>query len=267
MKHLQRLVAVLVLSVTPLARGAAVDALQTLSLTVDGVARTALVYVPAKPAAEPLPLVFVFHGHGGTSRQAERSFGFDRLWPDAISVYPQGLNTAGALLDAGGNLPGWQRPGSDGDRDLHFFDALLARLRKDHAIDDQRIYCTGHSNGGAFTYLLWKSRPTVFAAVAASSAAAGYAGTLVPKPAMILGGLDDPLVPFAWQQRTMDAVRRVNRCDATAVAWAGTCKLYPSPTGTPLVVYTHPGGHAMDGTEPGLIVKFFQAHPGPTTRP
>ncbi len=52
---------------------------------------------------------------------------------------------------------------------------------------------TGHSNGGTFTYLLWLARGDVFAAVAPSSAAARYAGKLTPKPALIMGGSEDPL--------------------------------------------------------------------------
>jgi polyhydroxybutyrate depolymerase len=55
-------------------------------------------------------------------------------------------------------------------------------------LDVKRIYCTGHSNGGGFTYLLWLARGDVFAAVAPSSAAARYANQLPPKPALILGG-------------------------------------------------------------------------------
>ncbi len=263
-----RLIALVMAGYPSLARAAAPDRFQTLTLAVDGVSRTALVYVPPKPPAGPLPLVFVFHGHGGSSRQAERAFQFDKLWPEAISVYPQGLDTAGQLLDAGGKLPGWQpRPGAEGDRDLRFFDALLARLKQDYAVDAHRVDCAGHSNGGGFTYVLWKARADVFAAVAPCSAAAGYAASLPPKPAFIGGGLQDPLVQPQWQRRTMDAVRQVNGCDATGVPWEGVGTLYPSKSGTPLVTFTYAGGHPMDRAEPGLIVRFFQSHPAATTRP
>ena len=34
------------------------------------------------------------------------------------------------------------------------------------SIDDKRIYCTGSSNGGTFTYILLQLRPKVFAAAA-----------------------------------------------------------------------------------------------------
>ncbi|MGA9777323.1 MAG: alpha/beta hydrolase family esterase [Limisphaerales bacterium] len=245
------------------ARGAEADVLQQMSFIVDGAARTALVYVPATAKTNPTPLVFVFHGHGGNARQADRSFHLEREWPAAIVVYMQGLDTPGQLTDPQGNRPGWQAAlGDQGDRDLKFFDAVLARFKQDYDVDAKRIYCTGHSNGGGFTYLLWLARGDVFAAVAPSSAAARYANKLPPKPALILGGQTDPLVKFAWQQRTMDAVRKVNGCATTGEPWDKQCTLYPSNGGTPLVTCIFPGGHQFNPAAPALIVKFFKAHPG-----
>ena len=245
------------------------EALQTLNFDVDGVQRTALIYLPPHSVDGPVPLVFVFHGHGGSSHQAELSFQTDQLWPEAISIYPQGLNTPGQLTDPDGLKPGWQRAlGSEGDRDLHFFDAMLAQLKTDYTIDPKRIYCTGHSNGGGFTYLLWKARGDTFAAVAPSSAAAlGYAPELPPKPALILGGRNDPLVKFQWQQMTMDAIRKVNGCETNGTAWEDGATMFASKSSTPLVTYVHDGGHPMDQNEPGLIAKFFQQQKMATTKP
>jgi polyhydroxybutyrate depolymerase len=244
----------------PFARAA--ERLRELTFTVDGVVRTALVYVPPAAKTNHTPLVFVFHGHGGNARQAERSFGLDRVWPDAISVYPQGLNTPGQLTDPQGLRPGWQAAvGDQGDRDLKFFDAMLAKLKHEYDVDAQRIYCTGHSNGGGFTYLLWLARGNVFAAVAPSSAAAKYAEKLTPKPALIIGGKSDPLVKFAWQERTMDAVKKINRCASVGEAWDKSCTLYPSSSGTPLVTCIFPGGHQFNPAAPALIAKFFKQHP------
>jgi polyhydroxybutyrate depolymerase len=241
-------------------RGA--DSLQTMDFTVDGVARTALVYVPPAAKSSATPLVFVFHGHGGSARSAERSFGIDRAWPGAISVYMQGLNTPGQLTDPQGERAGWQAAvGSEGDRDLKFFDAVLARLKQDYNVDNKRIYATGHSNGGGFTYLLWLTRGDAFAAVAPSSAVAKYAAQLKPKAVMHLAGESDPLVKFSWQQLMIETLRRVNGCDSSGVAWDKECTLYPSKGGTPVVTFIHPGGHEFDPAAPALIVKFFKEHP------
>ena len=248
------------------ARGAETNRLQPMSFSVDGVVRTALVYVPATAKTSPTPLVFVFHGHGGSAQRAARSFHIEQEWPEAISVYMQGLDTPGQLTDRQGNQPGWQAAlGDQGDRDLKFFDAVLARLEQDYNVDAKRIYCTGHSNGGGFTYLLWLARGNVFAAVAPSSAAARYAHKLPPKPALILGGQTDPLVKFAWQQRTMTAVRQVNGCATAGEPWDKQCTIYTSNGGTPLVTAIFPGGHQFNPAAPALIVRFFKEHPGKTT--
>lgn len=253
------MVVLLFVMLCPLARGQV--GVERVSLKVEGVDRDAFVYAPGTAKVSNAPVVFVFHGHGGTAQNMMRNFGVGRLWPEAIWVYMQGLNTPGQLTDPQGNRAGWQAAaGDDGDRDLKFFDAMLARLKKDYQVDAKRIYGTGHSNGGGFTYLLWLTRPDVFAAVAPSSAAAKYALQLKPKPALIMGGQEDPLVKFAWQKLTMDAVRRVNGCEATGEPWEKECTIYPSKGGTPLVTFVFEGGHVFNAKSPGLIVKFFKEH-------
>ena len=143
---------------------------------------------------------------------------------------------------------------------MKFFDAVLARLKQDFKVDEKRIYATGHSNGGGFTYLLWAERGDVFAAVAPSAAAVPYVNRLKPKPAMHLAGKQDTLVKFDWQERMMKAVRNLNGCEAEGKPWAPLATLYPSKTGTPLVACIHPGGHQFHPDAPALIVKFFQQH-------
>ena len=62
---------------------------------VDGVTREALVYAPAAAKTTPSPVVFAFHGHGGTMKHAATKFAYQKHWPEAIVVYMQGLNTPG----------------------------------------------------------------------------------------------------------------------------------------------------------------------------
>ena len=128
-------------------------------------------------------------------------------------------------------------------------------------IDEKRIYATGHSNGGLFTYLLWAERGEVLAAVAPSAAllARGFQ-KLQPKPVLHLGSPEDPLVKFAWQSRMIDYVLRVNGCGPRQAEAMGY-NSYPSSKGTEVATYLHTGGHRFppDGAE--QIVKFFQSHP------
>ena len=150
--------------------GRAQDVLKPREWKVDGVARAALVYAPVTAKTNPAPVVFAFHGHGGTMERASKMFGYHTEWPEAIVVYMQGLNTPGQLTDPEGKKPGWQKTvGDQNDRDLKFFDAVLTSLKKDYKVDAKRIYSTGHSNGGGFTYLLWAARGEHFAAFAPSA--------------------------------------------------------------------------------------------------
>jgi polyhydroxybutyrate depolymerase len=228
--------------------------------TVDGVTREALVYAPSKPSSGKVPLVFDFHGHGGTARHAARTHHIHETWPEALVVYMQGLNTPGKLTDPEGKRSGWQAgPGDQKDRDLKFFDAVLESMKKDHSVDETRIYATGHSNGGAFSYLLWAKRGDTFAAFAPVAAPAGrYFTDAKPKPLFHIGSEKDPIVPFALQRRTLEYVKKLNDCADKGEEWAKGCLRYPSKKGTPVVIYLHNEGHKYPEATPALIVKFFQ---------
>lgn len=244
-------------------RMGAADDLAQRTWSVDGVTREALVHFPARTEQGGAPVVFVFHGHGGSMRQAVSSMPIHRHWPEAIVVYPQGLPTPGVLTDRAGRKAGWQATaGAADDRDLKFFDIMLADLQARHRLDERRIYATGHSNGGGFTYLLWAQRGEKFAALAPSAAVlARGAGDLRPKPVLHLGSPQDRLVRFSWQERMIDEVLRINGCGARRADATGYT-LYPSSRGAEVATYLHNGGHRYPAEAPELIVKFFKTHPG-----
>ena len=173
----------------------------------------------------------------------------------------QGIPTPGRLTDREGKRNGWQHDvGEQGNRDLTFFDAVLATSKEKYQIDSARIYASGHSNGGAFTFLLWAERPDVFAAVAPSAASSRVIQRLKPKPAMHIAGKNDELVLFAWQQRAIAMVRQINGCADTGSPWAKDCTLYASAAGTPFVAFIHEGTHKYPAEAPPLIVKLFKEH-------
>jgi len=234
---------------------------QRLTWTIDGVQREALVYLPTRTSESGSPVVFGFHGHGGSARNVARKFAFQRYWPEALVVYMQGLPTPGRLTDPEGKRTGWQHgAGDQNDRDLKFFDTVLSTLREKHKIDEDRVYATGHSNGGAFTYLLWAERPDALAAVAPSAAASRSIRSLTPKPAMHIAGRNDQLVKFVWQQRAMNIVRAINGCEQSGRDWAKDCTFYPSRKDAPFIAFIHSGDHKYPEEAPPLIVRFFKEH-------
>ncbi len=240
---------------------------KSLTWTVKEEKREALIFIPKKKTEGGSPVVFGFHGHGGNAQQAARSFGLHQQWPEALVVYMQGLPTPGRLTDPEGKRNGWQHSaGEQQDRDLKFFDAVLNTLKENYPIDENRIYSTGHSNGGGFTYLLWANRPDVFAAIAPSAAGSGSLRKSNPRPipVMHLAGTNDQLVKYRWQQFTMQRVRKINGCQSECKDWAKDCKLYASKTGTPVVEFIHSGTHKYPTEGPSLIVKFFKEHKKPS---
>ena len=228
----------------------------------DGLAPEALA------AAKGAPLVFVFHGHGGTARQIARRAPVHRSWPEAVVVYPQGLRTPGALTDPEGKRFGWQGDADAQDgRDLAFVDVMIEQLGEELVLDPRRLHATGHSNGGGFTYLLWAERGREFASFAPSAAAATKTlrqAELAPRPVLHFGSPDDPLVRWSWQQRTLDGLKRLFDCGA-GEPWPAVDGVvrFPSPSGADVFLLEHEGGHRMWPELAEVAVAFFQAHPLP----
>lgn len=227
---------------------------------VKGITRKAMVYIPTAVPNEPMPVIFAFHGHGGTMGNIYNTRRFDKLWPEAIFICPQGLNTPGALTDPEGKSPGWQMDDQETNKDLQFFDAMLNTLKNDYKIDQKRIYVTGHSNGGGFTYLLWATRGDVFAGVAPTASVAGRLITKIkPKPAFHLVGETDPLVKPQWQKRTYMAVMKLNKCSLQGEKIDQFTTLYSSESGNPFVLFTHSAGHQYPIGANEAILTFFKS--------
>jgi polyhydroxybutyrate depolymerase len=238
------------------------------SWEVDGVKRTALVRVPAGVTG-PLALVFCWHGHGGRSTHSASRWGYAEVDRTSILVFPQGLPTVSPLVDKEGRMPGWQTSvTSEGGRDVRLFDVMLADLKKRHAIDERRIYSMGHSNGAAFSYLLWQARPEVLAAIGSvAGSLRGDGKPATPMPVIHVAGEGDPLVKFAWQKATFAVVRQINGCAEEGAPWAKEgvldATLYPSSKGAPLVTALHQGGHEYAKGSSALIARFFRENPKP----
>jgi polyhydroxybutyrate depolymerase len=232
------------------------------SFNVDGTPRDALIFTPSSGNSS-VPVVFVFHGHGGSMYNIARSLHLQTEWPAAIVVYMQGLPIQ-SKIDPEGKQAGWQHYlGEAGDRDLRFFDAVLTSLRENYRVDNGRIYATGFSNGGAFTYCLWRNRPTMFAAVAPIAGLPWPTESpTTPKPALIIAGENDKLIPIKKQEEIIAQIRQMDSASASQPqARDDGTTFYDSSIGTPVATLIHAGGHQLPPNAAILIADFFRDYP------
>jgi len=233
---------------------------QIVNLDIEGTTRKAIVILPN--TSQPAPVVFAFHGHGGNMNFSERKFAVEKLWPEAAVVYMQGIPTA-TPNDPEGKRNGWQvRSATDNQRDLKFFDKMLEWVKAKQNVDTKRVYALGHSNGAAFTYLLWSTHPGTFAAIAPIAGGFAVADKPSPIPVLHIAGKNDPIVKYENQVRTVERMRRFNECGTASKPWdVKGSEIWASPKGAPVIFYSHEGKHEVPENAMKLILKFFQEHP------
>ena len=262
-----RLLFAIVILLTAISTSMTVAAQGTvMNWTIDGVKREALVFAQAATTTNAVkhPLVLAFHGHGGNMHGASQLMKIQTVWPEAIVVYPQGLNTP-SHVDPQGNKPGWQveknQAAPVGNRDLDFFDAMVATMRQKYSVDDDRIYTTGFSNGAIFSYLLWAERSNVIAAIGEVAGRLWDSEHLTqPRPVLAIAGQADTTDPFALQQQSIENARQVDSATGPGQPCGQYCTFYSSATHTPVKTFIHPGAHVYPPWAPDEIVKFFKAH-------
>lgn len=220
---------------------------------VDGMPRQAIVHVPETATEQPTPLVLAFHGFGDVAQNFQRT-ALHEAWPEAIVVYFQGLTTRRGM-------PGWQSATGDDNRDVRLVDVALASLREIYRVDDDRIYATGFSNGGMFTYLLWAERPEVFAAYA--PVAARLRGSVrpdTPRPVFHVAGERDLVVDYADQLAAIETAMEVNGVGAEPRSCGQGCTLYGPRAPAPVMSWIHPDAHVWPPSTSERIAAFFRAH-------
>ena len=172
------------------------------SMEFDGLTRTWFEYVPdsVKKSGEAVPVVFCFHGRGGSaesfmslsgmSRVAEER-GFIAVFPEA-SVYQQRPGGLRNVLLWNGTYKGHEY------NDTEFVLAILEEIKTRWNVDTTRVYSTGQSSGGFMTSELGWRAPKVFAAVAPWSGVRDPESN-DPPPASI-----DPITPYFFMFGEVD---------------------------------------------------------------
>jgi polyhydroxybutyrate depolymerase len=252
MRNLLSAIFVLLLSLTVFSQ-------KDLNIEINGVKRFAIVH-EGEAKSRKSPVVFVFHGHGGNARFAERRLNFHDEWKEALVVYMQGIPGVVGITDDAGTKNGWQKnPGELGDRDLKFFDEVLKLLIKDYKVDETRIYAVGHSNGARFVNVLWAERGDKFAAFCSVAAQGGLMiRNAVPRSIWMSIGESDPLVPARGQKLSIPIVQKLLKVDSEKGETKGEITTYKGIGGTELVTEIRNAGHEFPVASIPKMVEFFK---------
>lgn len=201
------------------------------SLESGGLVRTYHVYLPSSYSEkQPTPLLFVFHGAGGSGGDMKALTSFDDIADREgfIVVYPDGYK---AIWEDGSGVTAGERADTD---DMGFVSAVIDKLAGEFAINLNRVYATGFSNGGMFTQRLGCEFSGKFAAIASVGGAmteklSSRCSPASPVPVMLIHGTEDSVVPWEGGEVRGIPEWRILSASATAEIWADINRCSSSP--------------------------------------
>ncbi len=169
------------------------------SITHDGIQRNYILYIPELyDGSSDVPLVLNFHGFGSNANQ-QMFYGDFRDIADTegfLLVHPEGTTFIGNQFWNVG-FPGL----SSTVDDVGFTEALIDELATLYAIDLDRVYATGMSNGGFMSFLLACQLSEKIAAVASVTGSVTQdtfddCNAQHPIPVLQIHGTDDGVVLY-----------------------------------------------------------------------
>ena len=271
-------------------------------LSVGGLDRSYLIYIPAKArAAASVPVVLVFHSSGSTPEAIAKTTGFnDKADTEGfVVVYPRGTPTkqvADKFWWNGGLCCGAAQKNQVDD--VAFVRALLDDLATVVPVDGRRIFATGLYTGALMSYRLGCEMADRIAAV---GAVAGTQNVETCRPAQPISIVDihgtaDAVVPygggvgnsvknfsFASVKDTIDFWVTADQCPGTVTREESGPVVHetysPCSDGTAVELYTiQDGGHTWPGgmqtgtrvaksasslNATSILWGFFLSHPKP----
>jgi polyhydroxybutyrate depolymerase len=170
------------------------------TLTFEGRDRQYWVALPENYAADtPAPMVILLHGAGGTAQEFLAFTGYRRLAEETgtILVAPQGVQNSWGYLD-----PEQLHPEDLYTNDWDFLAVLIDQLVTEYAVDTERVYLIGLSNGGMLAQRTMCEHGDKLAGVAIIIAAmnnllAEHCMSMSPLPLLMIRATNDEIFPWA----------------------------------------------------------------------
>jgi poly(3-hydroxybutyrate) depolymerase len=181
---------------------AGIQGLKAENITVGGQSRNYIVYVPNN-LGEGRPLLISCHGMNQDAAYQKGMLQIESIADTAkfVTVFPNGIDKS---WDIGG------------DRDINFVLALIDKMVEVYKIDRNRVYLSGFSMGGMFTY---HAMNRIADKIAAFAPISGYpmGGTTAnanvrPIPIIHTHGTSDDVVNFSGVQGALNAWINHNGC-------------------------------------------------------
>ena len=184
------------------------------SIVIEGETRTYELSLPADYDPQiAYPLIFAWHGRGGSGIIAKLRFGLeDSAGAEAIIVYPDGLPQP-----LYGGDTGWEVRATGSD--IILFDQLFARITENTCIDMDRVFATGHSFGGFMTNFLGCQRGNLLRAIApvASGGPRDNNGCQGSVAVQITHGTNDSIIELSEGEASLAKWQTMNSCSQTSI--------------------------------------------------
>ena len=175
------------------------------TITSEGQKREYLQYAPSDLGSKR-PLIISCHGMNQSAQYQWDALKDAKTLADKekfVIVLPEGINN------------GWD---ISGDRDINLIKDLIAQMKKDFDIDENRVYLSGFSMGGMLTYHAMNKIPDVIAAFAPISGYPMWGFTYTGKraiPVIHHHGTGDDVCVYSNVQRNIDELVKKNKCSST----------------------------------------------------
>lgn len=184
-----------------------------IDLATGGYERSSLLHIPdCEAPAAGWPLVIVFHGGGGTAAGInwETSWSSEANQECFLALFPDGLARDPSRKSRFiGNPQTWNDGSERFNQDVNdvgFISSLIKLMENNLAVDSNRIFVTGFSNGASMAYRTAAELSSQIEAAAPISGALWLDELDLESPVSLLyiSGTDDPLNPISGgQPRTL----------------------------------------------------------------